>query len=143
MKRHSVKSDILSGAIADGRPQTFLIRPYRASNGRTRCRCLGSGRPSTTDLGSWKLTRPLSWPTVLAASWLQAFVFQTSAAAAWNGSSGRCWLCASTPCCTPRSMSAAGGPSSKQASRSPNAICRPNSAPTLLFSALDLYLKPT
>lgn len=140
MKRHSVRIGIWTGAIVGGRPRAFLIRPCSASTGRTRCRCLGSGRPWTADSGSWKRSTR-SWPTAWAASWRPSAASRTSAVAAWNGSWDRCWPCASAPCCTPRSASAAGAPSGTPASRSPSAICRPSSAPRRLSSAPDLCLQ--
>lgn len=139
-----VRSDIWSEAIAaGGRPRTFLIHPCRASTGRTRCRCPGSGRPWTAGSGSWTPTScPSSWPF---AAWVVSgrptAVSRMSAVAAWSGSWDRCLPCASAPCCTPRSATAAGGPSGTRASPSPNGIFPPNSAPTRLSSAPGLCLQ--
>jgi len=144
--RRSVRSDTWSGAIVGvgRRPQTFLIRRYRASIGRIRCRCPDSGRPLTADSSSWTSTSPSSWPTAAwTESWRPAAASRTSVAAAWSGSSGRCSPCVSAPCCTPRSASIADGPSGTPASPSPNAICPPDSAPGLLFSAPDSCLQRT
>lgn len=49
----SVRSDILSGAIAGGRPRTFLIHLCSGSTGRTRCHYQGFERQSIADSDSW------------------------------------------------------------------------------------------